>query len=104
MIRMLKWAILPAVLVGGLLLASPKQAEAGGFSFSFGRSYPSYYGSYGYRSYNPSYYGSYYRSPYVGYQSYYRSYTPYYSGRSHYSHGYSGHGHHGHHHHGHHHH
>ena len=57
MTRLIKWCVLPAVLVAGFLVAAPQQANAGGFSFSINSGYPSYgYGGYGgYRSYGASY-------------------------------------------------
>ena len=47
MIRLIKWCVLPAVLVAGLCVATPEQANAGGFSFSIGYPAYGYRGSYG---------------------------------------------------------
>lgn len=81
--RLVKWVLAPALVLGALAVAAPREANAQQFGFSFGSSPYGYYGNpYGYGYGYPSYYRSYYRAP---------SYGFYYGG------GYGGHCHHHHH-------
>jgi hypothetical protein len=95
--RLVKWFVLPAVLLAGLF-ASAEKASAGGFSISIGGGYPGY----GYSYYRPSYGASYYGPGWYYGGSPYR-YGGYGYGFGGYGVGYGsyrGHGHHhGHHHH-----
>jgi hypothetical protein len=72
---MKRWILMAALLFGGLLIATPRQADA--------RWYPGWYGGAYYRPYvgayyaPPAYYGGYYGPSY--YQPY-QAYYPYRSG------------------------
>ena len=83
MSRFLKWASIPVLALGFLLMPTGNESDAGGFSIRIGN-YG--YGNYGaYRSYRPSYgpsiyYGRSYRPTY----NYQRSYGGYHPARPHY--------------------
>jgi hypothetical protein len=68
--RLVKWCLLPAVMLAGIGVAAPEKSEAhGGFSFSISSGYPGYgYGPSCGPSYGGGYYGgSPYRSSHFGY-------------------------------------
>lgn len=58
MTRLIKWLLLPAVVIAGLATVAPNRGEAQVYYNGYG--YPGYY------SYRP-FYRSYYRFPYYGY-------------------------------------
>ncbi|WP_182866439.1 hypothetical protein [Stieleria mannarensis] len=85
MSRFMRWASVPALAFGLLLMPGGNEAEAGGFSIRIGN-YGYGYGNYGaYRSLRPSYgpsiyYGRSFRPTY----NYHRSYRGYHPSRPHY--------------------
>jgi len=101
--RFAKWFVVPAVVIGAMVLGSSSQAEAARFSLhigSYGSSCaPSYHSYRSYRSYYPSYsvYSG-YRPSFYGYQSlprsYYHGHTSFSIGIPFQSHHFHGHHHH----------
>jgi len=69
MLSRITWITLPLLTIALALMTNPPQADAGGFSFSFGRAGIGNYGHHGHRNHYRSYRVPSYRSYYPGYQS-----------------------------------
>jgi hypothetical protein len=103
--RLMKWALVPVVVLAAAVATSPSQAEAqwgvsvgsGGFGAYAGGFAPAGYGYYGGYPAPVAPYASYYAAPSVGYVQPNTAYRPYGFGGGYYGGGYYPHHHHHHH-------